>query len=289
MRSNGADSGKATSVHENSKNDCSFGKRKVFDPRSDLSGFESRDEGLERKKALIRILLTGEDHHHHLGTVLSLCETGSRCGLSICPFCMRRFRARFLIPEVCAQIARWQERTGESGVAASVVPARLKLAPGELDKLNLGKMLDVFRQQLRRSGYGDCISVAGVDLSFNEDSDNQWAPHWQPHLYAVVLSANEPKQVKAELGTFFPVDESVRVPVLAKRLNEPMRPVSYLWKPFFQRRVSYIAANGRLAARKLPLRPDQVREVVSYFADKAPCERLLFMGIRRRGQHLAEV
>ncbi len=150
-------------------------------------------------------------------------------------------------------------------------------------------MLDAFRQRLRRAGYGGYISINGVDLSFNESSEGKWASHWQPHFYAVVLSANEPKQVKAELGKFFPADESVRVPVHVKRLNDPMRPVSYLWKPFFQRRVSYIATNGRLAARKLPLRPDQVREVALFFGEKAPTERLLFTGIRRRGQHLVEM
>jgi len=263
--------------------------RASFDPREHLANFETRDQVKERKADLIRALNAGDNPSRELAEVLAACRTGARCGLSICPFCMRRFRARFLIPTICAQIARWQDSTGLRGVAISAVPAELKLDSDELHKLDLVKVLDSFRQQLRRAGYGDCIAVAGVDLSFNEHSECLWPRHWQPHFYGIVLTANSPKQVKADLGKYFSNDESVRVPVKVNRLKHPMRAVSYLWKPFFQRRISYVAPNGRQAARKLPLRPKQLREVASYFADKAPTERLLFIGIRRRGRELVKL
>lgn len=260
-----------------------------FDPHEHLAGFETRKQVKTRKADLIRELNAGDRRAREISEVLDACSTGARCGLSICPFCMRHFRARLLIPKVCAQIAEWQKSTRLCGVAISAVPAKLKLAPSELHNLDLAKILDGFRQQLRRAGYGDCIAVAGVDLSFNEHSEGLWAPHWQPHLYGLVLTADSPKQVKARLAKYFQSDESVLVPVKVNRLKNPMRAVSYLWKPFFQRRISYVAPNGRNAARKLPLRPERLREAVSYFADKAPTERLLFTGIRRRGQQLVEV
>ncbi|WP_374631139.1 hypothetical protein [Ferrovibrio sp.] len=260
----------------------------IFDPRKRLAGFETRQQAKTRRADLIRALNAGDNPSRELAEVLAACSTGARCGISICPFCMRRCRARFLIPKICAWIARWQDSTGLRGVAISAVPAELKLDSGELHNLDLAKMLDSFRQQLRRAGYGDGIAVAGVDLSFNEHSEGLWTPHWQPHFYGIVLTANSTKQVKADLEKYFASDESVRVPIKVNRLKHPMRAVSYLWKPFFQRRISYVAPNGRQAARKLPLRPKQLREVASYFADKAPTERLLFIGIRRRGQELVK-
>lgn len=260
-----------------------------FDPRELLDGFETREQVEKRKVDLIRVLNAGDKRARAIAQVLAACSTGARCGLAICPYCMRRFRAGFLIPKICARVAEWQEGTGLHGVAISAVPAELKLDSGELLNLDLAKMLDGFRQQLRRAGYGDGIAVVGVDLSFNEHSEGLWTPHWQPHFYVIVLTANSSKQVKADLEKYFASDESVRVPVKVNRLKHPMRAVSYLWKPFFQRRISYVAPNGRQAARKLPLRPKQLREVASYFADKAPTERLLFIGIRRRGQELVKV
>lgn len=70
-----------------------------------LPRFETFKQARERRAKLIVILDRGAHGAPLVGKRLGRCRKGRRCGLSICPICLRRFR-QWLVGALAARLAQ---------------------------------------------------------------------------------------------------------------------------------------------------------------------------------------
>lgn len=164
----------------------------------------------------------------------------------------------------------------------SAIPKDLQRPAGQLHTIKLPLVMARLKRQLIRYELGPLPFVAGTDFSYNEDSEERYEPHWQVHFWIYVVGPMF-KLEKDGLTRFFPADLTVPKPTMVKPVTDEMEAVSYLWKSVFHRRVTYVDSNGRLNTRKVPLKPDQEREIRVYLDQYAPTDRLCLNGLQRRG------
>lgn len=169
-------------------------------------------------------------------------------------------------------------------VVISAIPKDLQRPPGHLHDINLPLAMARLKRQVIRHELASLPFIAGADFSFNEDGREQkrFASHWQMHLWIYVMADEfelEPKGLKR----FFPTDITVPKPIMMKPVTDEIEAVSYLWKSVFCRRVTYVDSTGRLNTRKVPLKPDQDRELRVYLDQYAATDRLCMSGLQRRG------
>ena len=164
----------------------------------------------------------------------------------------------------------------------SAIPKDLQRPAGQLHTIKLPLVMGRLKRQLIRHELGPLPFVAGVDFSYNEDSEQRYEPHWQIHFWIYAVGPMV-KLEKDGLTRFFPADGTIPVPVMVKSVTDPIEGISYLWKSVFFRRVTYLAPNGRFNSRKVALKPNQERELRICLDHYAPTDRLCLNGLQRRG------
>jgi len=92
---------------------------------------------------------------------------------------------------------------------------------------------------------------AGVDISYNEDSAGRWELHWQLQVYGVCVSVDV-AEVTTLLARLYPANNTTPKPLRVRHCENLADALSYLIKPYFGRRVSYLDGTGRFNTRKRP-------------------------------------
>ena len=168
---------------------------------------------------------------------------------------------------------------------AFLIPTGLRRPPGKLDELALPAMKDRLRKQLVRRGLGHVAVIGSIDFSFNEDAEHRWSSHWQPHWQLAVTGCSERDLIGA-LKAHFPADDAAPRPIYTSAIQDPIEQLSYLLKPFFSRRVSYIDDQGQANTRNAPLKPQQLTEIAVFMAQYEMTDRLFLQNVRRYGARL---
>ena len=242
-----------------------------------LENFETFEDVLKRRERACAVLWKGELDHHMLAHKLRwLCGRGERCGSPACPVCTRRFR-RWLYGEICSVFSLQKDL-----YTATLVPLKYRYPSGELHRLSLVGIKDLLRQQINRVGLGHLVAVGGVDMSFNEHADNIWPPHWQAHFHIAIQGARD-EDFGDRVDRFYPADKVCLRPIVVDPVRNAEKQLSYLAKPYFARRVSFITSAGVRNARDYPLKDYQLREITLFLSKSDMMDRIFLFNCRRYG------
>ena len=113
--------------------------------------------------------------------------------------------------------------------------------------------------------------IGGSDWSFNEHDEDRYQPHWSHHLYGFAATT-DPEELKKALQRQFPKSDAIPRPVKVQVWDGKKRPIRYMLKPEFWRRIGtddgerFDKANGEQrscrATDKQPLRSSRKRELL---------------------------
>jgi hypothetical protein len=133
-------------------------------------------------------------------------------------------------------IADHLETRHEELVAITIVPPSSIVAPGALDSFCIAN----FRRRLKYAltTVGIDLAIGGVDFSFNEDRNGQYASYWSPHLYVITTVANR-KKLRKRLREFYKNCDEISRPVKITSFHNSARRRSYALKMYFGRRIGY--------------------------------------------------
>jgi hypothetical protein len=185
---------------------------------------------------------------------------------------------------VCiADICRTENVPHEHVVAFQAVLGEEQYAVGELHKADLKKLNERLQRRYQRAGLP--VVLAGVDISYNEDSTGWWPPYWQMQVYGVVVGMPR-VEVKKRLAVNLPISDRIPRPLRVRSCTELAAALSYIIKPMFIRRVSYIDPTGRLNTRKVPIKSVQTRELAVWLDQYPLTARYLLTGCRRYGDRI---
>jgi hypothetical protein len=221
-----------------------------------LPNFETAPTAFERQAKIIRALGGDDPAAIRVAEKLQQCAKGGSCNLSMCPICVRRLRASFVLA-ARRVIRRVQRRLKLPITAFCAVPFRDQYLPGRLSQMDLPLINDRVQCQHRRAGFP--LVFAGIDLSWNEYIPPKIAPFWQGQVYGVVVGLDG-EAVKSAIKHLYPPAASIARPFQATYCSDLPEALSYAIKPAFVRRVSYIDY-----PRRPPLKPwlkgPQLREM----------------------------
>jgi len=241
-------------------------------------GFETYAEAKERRAYKIEILSGGNKAQRALADKLNRCKKGARCNCGACDVCTGLFRLRLFrqLQPILAAKPHWTR--------ASVVPADLLFAEGDLANADLNAIRTKISKRLERWSLRDRIVIAGIDISLNTE-DNKTVG-WQLHLYMLVEGEHNIQLEEAVKATF-PAEPTAHVPYHFKQRSGKMKAVTYLYKAIFWRRSRYTLYGRRQPRiRNLPLKRPELRELLEFLGRYPVDARLILRGIRRDGAHL---
>lgn len=249
-----------------------------LDPALRRPEFETEHEAEEWRRECIRVLSNGTAHRR-LAKKLKRCKAGRRCLSGACFVCCRQFRRWYTarIPRLFAD--------EPAAFVASIVRPTWNFPPGQLRLAKLDRMTDQLRQVLKRAGLGHCLVAGGFDVSFNEDNEKTWPPHWSVHVYLIVAVIDR-ERFKALLRPTLETSPEVERPLRTRDIDDWMAAATYAWKGAFFKRVSYVGDDDGSRTRKLPMKPEQHRELLLFLDRHSMTQRSFLRGIRRRGGEL---
>jgi hypothetical protein len=254
--------------------------------RAMLPHFETRQQTLHRKVVLIRRLIGGDDDAITVARRLNACSKHAPCESPICPACVRCLRHSFIKGGMACCIADILERgnvPGEHVVAFSGALSEEQYAVGELHKADFKKLNKRLQRRFQRAGLPHVL--AGVALCLNEDSTRRWPPSWQLQVYGVVVGLPR-LEVKKRIAANLPISESIPRPLKVRSRGELADALSYIIKPMFVRRVSYVDTTGPFNTRKVPIKSAEMRELAVWLDQYPLTARYLLTGCRRYGDRI---
>jgi hypothetical protein len=255
-----------------------------------LPRFESQQQARERKAKLVKDLRAGKRATRRVGRRLRRCRKDAWCGSPICPRCVRGLRKSFIpgamgcIRQVCANEGIPEEQM----VAFSAILTEERYAEGELCKANLRQINERLQRRHQRAGLP--LVFTGVDISYNEDSEGRWEPHWQLQVYGVCVGVDV-AEVTTRLAKLHPANNTTPKPLRVRRCKKKRRnlakALSYMIKPYFGRRVSYLDDDtGRFNTRKVTLKRAQAQELATWIDQYPLTARYALTGCRRYGDRI---
>lgn len=254
----------------------------VIKTKYDLAKILPETETLaEAKKAnakLIRRLKKGDGRSKKVAKKLSRCTKRRRCWLDACHVC-RRLVGRWYGSEVLPLFE------DQDLLLVTLVPVARSLPAGKLHLFDPLKMKGVLSKKFALPGLEKAVVVGGIDISFNIHSDDAWSPRWQPHFHLIVAGITR-KELWAVLRPQFKKNEAAPRPTHAKPVTDPPEAVSYTFKSFFCRRVSYIDENGTNQARNVSLKSKEMEEAALFSDTIKITDRLFLRNVRRHGKRL---
>ncbi|MBP2292236.1 hypothetical protein [Azospirillum rugosum] len=249
--------------------------------------FETADQVRERRDKLVRLLENGENAARRVAKRLKRCKPQRRCGSGACPICGRRFR-RWWVGEVLKLLSFTEITDGDNDavvLSVTLVNRDHRRQAGQLHTLDLRKLIDQYRTQIKRAGLNVRFMVGAVDISFNIDGLKRWEPHWSPHLYLLVNGATS-KAIREALERHLIADDAVPRPIRMRTVKNGVKAASYAWKSAFFQRNSFLDGLGRPNTWPYPMKPTQVRELMIYLDRYQPTDRLFLRNVRRHGWNL---
>jgi hypothetical protein len=238
-------------------------------------GFETFADAKKRRAQKIRILSRGNGEQQRLATKLERCRKDNRCESGACDVCLRLNRLHLYRRSQAIFSVR------PDWTRASVIPAGLLVAVGDLSNAGLAAIASMIDKRLERSSLCNRLALVGVDISHNLQ-DNQ-SLGWQLHLYMLVEGKNT-LRLREAIKAAFPPEQTAPVPFQFQTVNDCAKAITYLFKAIFKRRSRYTAGNGQPRTRSLPLKDPELRELLQFLDRYAVGERLVLRGIRRNGR-----
>jgi hypothetical protein len=184
----------------------------------------------------------------------------------------------------CIDQVRTARCIPKSGVVAfSAVLTEERYADGELRNADLRKINERLQRRHQRAGLP--LVFAGVDLSYNEDSSGRWAPHWQLQVYGVCVSVDV-AELRSRLARQYRGNDTTPKPLRVRECENLAKALSYMIKPYFGRRVSYLDDTCRFNTRKVPLKRPQAQELATWINQYPLTARYALTGCRRYGDRV---
>jgi len=242
-------------------------------------GFETQAQAMDRRAYRIHVLLGGNRRQQLLAKKLQRCRKGNRCNSGACNVCERLFRLGLLrqLQPISDSRPHWTR--------ASVVPADLLFAEGELAEVDLNAIKRKISKRLERSSLKDRIVVAGIDISLN--TEDNLTIGWQLHLY-MIIEGERTLQLEEAVKATFPPEKTAKVPFHFKQLTGKVGAITYLYKSMFWRRSRYTIYERWpiTRTRNLPIKRPELRELLEFLGRYPIGARLILRGLRRDGRHL---
>jgi hypothetical protein len=250
-----------------------------------LPKFETSQQVRERKANLVKDLMAGKRATRNVGRKLRRCRKNKGCGSPICPRCVRRLRRSFVKGAIncVAQARTTNEIPDDQIVAFSAVLAEERYAAGDLYNADLRKINERLQRRHQRAGLA--LVFAGVDISWNEDSEERWPPHWQLQVYGVCVGLDV-TEIRSRLAKQYPANDTTPKPLRVRRCRNLAKVLSYMIKPYFGRRVSYLDDTGRFNSRKVGLKRQQAQELARWIDNYPLTARYALTGCRRYGSRI---
>jgi hypothetical protein len=231
-----------------------------------------------------------------LASLLDDCEPNDRCMSAACPECSRAIQ-RWYTANVTALLES-DLVTGREAVALSLVFPDGGADPGKLETLDLVNLRRRLADALNAIG-GTHWLVAGLDISFNDDTAKRTGTYWQLQLYGTA-KVEDREAFSKGLRTHYPASRNITRPVQIKASDGSNKAISYGFKTNFVRRVAYwdvAGLKGRRRkcwrTRKLSLRPREHVELLMWLDKIGMAGRLYLRGVRmtktRNGVSLVEI
>jgi hypothetical protein len=173
--------------------------------------------------------------------------------------------------------------TDDQIVAFSAVLREEKYPSGALHNADLKQINERVQRRHQRATLP--LVFTGVDVSYNEDSEGRWQPHWQLQVYGVCLGFDM-GEVRARLAKQYPANDTTPRPLRVRQCKQLGKALSYMIKPFFGRRVSYLDETGRFNTKKVRLKRPQAQEVATWIDQYPLTARYALTGCRRYGDRI---
>src|ERR1700733_13309153 len=135
-------------------------------PKNRPSNFETYQTAKSERKKRIRSMSRGGGKLTSLIHKLGKCAKKLRCYSEIDPICLGIFRLR-LYRGLKSII-----KSREDWMRASVITKGLLFKRGELQNVDLPKLIKAFQKRLERSSLKDRMIIGGIDISLNFEEDN---------------------------------------------------------------------------------------------------------------------
>jgi hypothetical protein len=167
-----------------------------------------------------------------LANKLESCKPQARCKSAACPECS--YAAKQLLTTVIKKYLKDQARAGSKIVCLSIVPADGISKPGQLSPAQHQRNVRRWKEALGRAGV--TWFIGGSDWSFNEHKDNRYPRHISHHFYGFTAT-DDVQSLKRDLQELFPKTDAIPRPVKVQEWNGKKRPIAYMMKPEFNRRI----------------------------------------------------
>jgi hypothetical protein len=187
----------------------------------------------ERKKLVTRLRkkANGKQAAIQLADKLEGCKPQARCKSAACPECS--YAARQLVTQVTRRFLK-EQPSSDTIVCLSIVPADGASKPGNLTPDQHARNVRRWKEALGRAGV--TWFIGGSDWSFNEHDEDRYPGHWSHHLYGFAATTDL-EELKKALQRQFPKTDVIPRPVKVQPWDGKKRPIRYMLKPEFWRRI----------------------------------------------------
>src|SRR4051812_34516994 len=187
---------------------------------------------IERRKTVKRLRRFGKENSEALALAsrLEACAPRQRCGSGACPECARAWQRWFVIA-----IRNFLESEPRRPVTVlNPIHVSGKIEPGSLCDPNV---LENAREAIRAALIDARIpgGAFGLDISFNEDRDGGFEPHWQLHLRGLIVGRISQRR-KSRFWSHFPKSSEIPKPRRSGEWDGDLSGIAYSMKPILVRR-----------------------------------------------------
>lgn len=208
--------------------------------------------------------------NHLVAERLEECRTGrEKCNLACCPPGTLDYKiwqaGEFLEVAEVGPLPQW--------VLTLLFDA---VAPGDLHTVEPKKLHHRLRKRLEAAGFEKSPVAGGLEVAWRSDQGG-----WIVHFHLLTLGAEE-EQLKALKASFR--SSKLYRPFLRQKLKDPVAQISYLLK--FHTYYRPFDQTGKQKGKAVPLKPPQMLELLSWYANFKPSDFLFLYGLRRRGDRI---
>jgi len=251
-----------------------------FDLRKTLSRFESFADVIERKKAIVKVLRKGNRADRCLAKKLRKCKKDRRCLSGACPVCRRRMRMWFFgeIQEVFKVLA------DEQVIHLTIICPKLQFEPNELNTMIPRNVVNRLTTILRRLKFTDEVILGALDYDWCVDDNKCAEGYWQVHYHLICPSLSK-AQLDA-LRKVLPNKPASYIPraIVSKSIKARTKQFSYVLKPFFRERSSFVGDDGKRRTKKGRIKNAYLRRELFRHLDQHPLtDSLVLFRARRAG------
>ncbi|HHQ4690369.1 hypothetical protein [Aeromonas veronii] len=247
-----------------------------------LQKFETHKKcWIEKEYRITRLSKMRNDKARLLAEKLSDCSEDEPCYSFACPECIRGLRIKKI-----SQLAFFSEDYTKWKIATFIYYDEMVR---ELQHLNISRLQDRFRKQLKRAGVKDIV------IGFFEVDYQSEYQCWMPHFHLLVRCDNSYSSQWKRLRKVFanqnlPINIYVRKrrPVLFQQFNNPLQQIAYICKFMWQRVEARYNEKGNRLTKKYRLSNSRLVESL-LMLDSLKLADLEFMyEVRQYGATLKE-